>query len=144
MYGIVTKGRAANKNGTIWRTALDEKISDLGVHTAQVEATLVDAGFTAEDIHLPSLMNEIYLTELKYPQLQSVRRILIPLSSAASMAAYGDYLLAGVVAGIGLASIPIGKAFYRESNVYRAAKVRVAQAAKHAPFLEKLDKNMSI
>ena len=140
MAGTITQARAANQNGCVWRTALQEKVSELGAYIAPVEAALVDAGFTEEEIHLASLPDKAYITELNYIRLELVRRLLNPLSSAAGMAAYGDEVFAGIVAGIGLAGIPLGEAFYRESNVYRAAKSRVARAAKHVRFLAQLDR----
>lgn len=140
MTGTITQARASNKNGCLWGAALREKVSELGAYAAPVEAALVNAGFAEDEIHLASLHDKAYTTELSYIRLQLVRRLLNPLSSAAGMAAYGDEVFAGIVAGIGLAGIPIGEAFYRESNVYRAAKSRVARAAKHAPFLAQLDR----
>lgn len=136
--GNITQARASNKNGSLWSMALQEKVNELGPYTSSVEAALVDAGFAEDEIHLASLHGDAYTTELNYVRLQLLQRILNPLSSAAGMVGYGDYALAAAISGIGLSGIPIGEAFYKESNVYRSAKQRAARAARHFPYLEQL------
>jgi len=139
VLGGMIKMNAMNENGTKWTLMLRHKLDLLGVHGAAVEAALIDAGISDEEVRgLYSLPRDVYNSELTSFNSQRARNTLRPISSGIAMAGYGDYVTAGVVTMLGLSSFPVGEYFYKQADKFRAAQSRAGQTAKHIPYQRKV------
>lgn len=139
VLGGMIRLNASNENGARWILMLRQKLDQLGIHSSAVEAALIGAGISDEEVRgLQSLPNDVYVTELTSFNISRVRNTLRPVSSGLAMIGYGDYVTAGVVTALGLSSFPIGNYFYKEVDKHQAAQHRAGKTAKHIPYQQKV------
>lgn len=131
----------SNTNGSGVQQEVEIKLGEITPHLKAIRSSLVGnkLGISRQEIEgLTSIGRSVYSTELNPQRIDTAGYIGLSLASGLASIAYGDIALGATLVALGIAGPVLGKKFYYEADVVRAAKSRAAYVVKKWNLFSKL------